>query len=445
MKLISKDTPQSAPGKPGRTVPGAIIEIDKDATDQGFSARFICFTGYTLKDGRHPIMLQLIHHRKIKRYSIKGLTAHLSEWDPTSASVVTGTKGKAATDGILAGKMAEVKKHVRAMLRDEKLSLAAFDERWSAKKDRSTDTVKGWLYKIAEELEADGKHGYADTFTSTGRVFDRYMKGKEVKLRDLTPKILEGFAKDLKAQGCKPGSISVYMRTLRTGINRAIKAKVITIASYPFDTNQNEGFSMKGLKSGKRPRPLSPEDMERIKAFPMDAHPTLADSVRLFMFSYWSCGMNFIDMAKLRHSDIHSGVITYIRTKIAHHGEEEATIQPPVTEHMQAIMDHYSSDSPYVFPILNEAHATPKQVWNRSKKYLKQVNADLKKLATLLDIQVNLTFYVARHTYATRMFHAEVPVPRISRSLGHTSIKTTEHYLKHLDHKLLKDAMNEHL
>jgi len=63
----------------------------------------------------------------------------------------------------------------------------------------------------------------------------------------------------------------------------------------------------------------------------------------------------------------------------------------------------------------------------------------LKKLAELCGIDSNLTSYVSRHSFATQAMQKSIPLNAISAMLGHSSIKTTEIYLKSLPSNVLDD------
>jgi site-specific recombinase XerD len=69
----------------------------------------------------------------------------------------------------------------------------------------------------------------------------------------------------------------------------------------------------------------------------------------------------------------------------------------------------------------------------------KRYNQKLKEIAQLCGIESNLTSYVSRHSFATQAMLAEVPMNAISAMLGHSSLKTTEIYLKSLPSNVLDE------
>jgi len=68
------------------------------------------------------------------------------------------------------------------------------------------------------------------------------------------------------------------------------------------------------------------------------------------------------------------------------------------------------------------------------------MNSYLKEIADLCGIRKNLTFHIARHTFATTITLSNgVPIESVSKMLGHRNLKTTQHYAKVLDRKVSED------
>lgn len=71
------------------------------------------------------------------------------------------------------------------------------------------------------------------------------------------------------------------------------------------------------------------------------------------------------------------------------------------------------------------------------------MNAYLKEIADLCGIEKELTYHIARHTFATTVTLSNgVSIESVSKMLGHKSIKTTQHYAKILDSKVSQDMGN---
>jgi len=69
-----------------------------------------------------------------------------------------------------------------------------------------------------------------------------------------------------------------------------------------------------------------------------------------------------------------------------------------------------------------------------------KLNSYLKEIADKCNIHLNLTFHIARHTFATTVTLSNgVPMETVSKMLGHRNLKTTQHYAKILDRKISED------
>ena len=146
-------------------------------------------------------------------------------------------------------------------------------------------------------------------------------------------------------------------------------------------------------------------------------------------------GIPFVDLAHLRKCDFGGGVITYHR----HKTRKELTVSVP-DEAMEIIrrkMDKTSS--PYLFPILDGA-ASGKEAYKNYQSALRKLNHRLSEIAKKMELDVKLSSYVARHTWATTAYHQRLPIGIISGALGHSSIKVTESYLKPFDNNELGNA-----
>ena len=153
-----------------------------------------------------------------------------------------------------------------------------------------------------------------------------------------------------------------------------------------------------------------------------------------FVASYMMYGMNFTDMAYLQPSDIKDGRIQYRRKKTS------KVYDIKLTKNLESILNYYiknNAGTEFIFPIIKREESALQYkdiMWAR-----KVYNIKLNALAKLCGIEKNLTSYVSRHSFATQAMLQEVPLNAISTMLGHSSLKTTEVYLKSLPTNILDD------
>jgi integrase/recombinase XerD len=414
--------------------------IHEDAAAKGMNARFILFMGKRLADGTRPVLLQVTKAGRSERYGM-GISCNEEQWDGYAMRLKPRAAGAKEANPILDQVSAKVKDILKRLEVFGALTLDAFREQY--RKPKATSGVLAFITTEVADMERKGKAGNAATYRNTARVLRRFSNGREIPFTDLTASKLEAFDQHLRDAGCTGGGISVYMRTLRAVVGKAIKAGLMHRDQYPFETRLSSGYAIANLSSENNPRPITDADMDKVKRFPFDAHPHLAEAVRVFLFSYYSGGMNFADIARLKPSDVKKdGRIVYKRQKTKRKGRDAELsfkVSEPVAEILASFDGH---GGPYLFPYLGPEHVTEKQRKTRIDKCLKRVNRELKEVAEVLGMEANLTTYVARHTFATTLNWKDVSVEIISQRMGHKSIATTRAYLKRLPNKVL-DTVDE--
>lgn len=155
-------------------------------------------------------------------------------------------------------------------------------------------------------------------------------------------------------------------------------------------------------------------------------------AVDLFTFSYFMGGINFVDMAYITHSHIIDNRLIYTRTKT--HKLIKLPLQPKAIE---LIEKYRTKDRPYIFPILSAFHKTEQQQRNRIHKVITKVNKCLKEIG----VPIDLTTYVARHSFATVLKRSGVNTSIICEAMGHSSEKVTQIYLDSFENEQVDAAM----
>ncbi len=149
----------------------------------------------------------------------------------------------------------------------------------------------------------------------------------------------------------------------------------------------------------------------------------------IFVFSCFT-GLAYIDVKQLTKNNISLG-IDGDKWIFKNRQKTDTTSKIPLLPMAQEIINKYENH-----PIcINEDRLLP--ILSNQK-----MNAYLKEIADLCEINKDLTFHIARHTFATTITLSNgVPLETVSKMLGHTSLKTTQHYAKILDKKISEDMM----
>lgn len=138
---------------------------------------------------------------------------------------------------------------------------------------------------------------------------------------------------------------------------------------------------------------------------------------------------------KLRTSNVRDLRVEYIRKKT--HKAYSIRLHPKAG----AIIDRYRGGS-HLFPVYADGvHDTEAQKFSRLHKIMKQVNKALREVAVRVGLNAEgLTFYVSRHSYGMALKTKGVSRDIISEALGHSDVRTTDHYLKDFEAERLDRA-----
>jgi len=244
-------------------------------------------------------------------------------------------------------------------------------------------------------------------------------------LSALTEQVITDYNSFLIQRGLVRNSVSFYMRILRAVYNKAVRQKLI-VQQHPF-TEVYTGIDR------TRKRAVSESIIAQLHRLELDAGTPLALCRDMFIFSYCTRGMAFVDIAYLKKSNLQNGMICYSRRKTGQ--LLSVRIEPSI----QRIIDRYAdSDSPYVFPILSSVDAA--EAYEQYQIALNTHNRLLGRLSEMLGCSCKLTSYTSRHSWATAARNHNVPISVISQGMGHTSEQTTQIYLTMLENSVIDDA-----
>jgi len=399
------------------------------------SIKVVLYTSKTLNNGEHPIMLRVIKDRKPKYLSLH-ISCPKELWDDENN--LPKKKHPLYKEMVIAidKKKLEANKLLLELSNEEKEASA--EEIRSKLKKSVVDKKTVFLYfdEVIKRLTATNRLGYAGIFKSTKNSLVTFRKGLDLHFSDITTSFLTKYEDAFYERGVTPNSVFVFLRTFKTLINYARKDNIVKSDFDPFKEINFTKF--RRIRTKKRAIPK--EDIKKIEQLKIKDDPNLLNAKNYFMFSYYNRGINFIDMAYLKWSDVSNGRLIYTRRKT----KEDFTIAllPPAVK----ILDYYrkltfEDNDGYIFPILSKAYTTPQSIRNRLVKMLRIVNKDLKTIGEKAKISEKITTYVARHSFATNLKKSGISTSVISEAMGHDSEKTTKIYLESFGNDILDEAI----
>jgi integrase/recombinase XerD len=391
------------------------------------------------KDGTFPLILRISH--KLTTTSIKlGEAVHLNDWDDDKKRVKGSYK---ATDSLTRLNNAIQKKKVDALsvvtkLDEEGLldSMTVTEIKEKILNKHKTYSFLNYTLDQISDLEKSERFGSARAYDSMHQVIEKFISKKDLTFDQITVKFLKSLEVDYLSRGNSLNGLAAILRSFRAVYNKGIDDGLGKKGQSPFET-------YKIRKTPTVKRAISQESINNILALKLKQTDPSFHARNYFLFSYLAFGMNFTDMALLSIKDIVDGRIHYIRQK---------TKQPfdlKIMDAMKLILDYYTkgkTPDDFIFPIITRS--TPEGQYKDIMWARKRYNKKLKLIAEQCGIEENLTSYVSRHTAATTALFLNIPLPAISKMMGHKSITTTQTYLKSLPsstidsyHELLEKAM----
>lgn len=269
------------------------------------------------------------------------------------------------------------------------------------------------------------QHRTAETYTATLNSFKKFRTNIDLDLNEINPPLLESYRSFLRHNNLSPNTISFYLKHLKSIYNKAVNEKLIV------DRKPFKQLTTATEKTTKRA--ISLHTIKQLKVLDCSHYPSECFARDMFLFSFYTRGMSFIDIAYLQKKNLKGDMLFYRRRKT---NQQLAIHWEPC---MQEIMKNYLSDpsSPYLFSIIKESDNNPQKQY-KNAQFL--INRHLKNIGKRLGLCLPLTMYCARHSWASIAYNEGIPLSVISEGMGHDSEKTTRIYLTSLKTEVVDNA-----
>ena len=370
------------------------------------------------------IYIQIIHNRVVRQLNTD-YRIFASEWDEKSETVMANGDRTNIVNAIkerLTWDMARLKK-VISQLETEQSRYTADDVITAYHKLTKEVSLFSFWHNVIAQLKQLGKVRTSETYTATLNSFMTFREEQDVPLDGISSDMMLLYEAHLKARGVRMNTISFYMRIFRAVYNRAVE-KGLTAQNNPF-RHVYTGVD----KTVKRAIPI--KAIKEMKELDLAMNSALDFARDMFLFSFYTRGMSFVDMAYLRKTDLQNGILTYRRRKTGQ------GLSIKWEKCMAEIIAKYPENkTDFLLPIIKESANERRQYDNA----LHLVNYRLKELSTMLKLQRPLTMYVARHSWASAAKAKNVPLSVISEGMGHDSEATTQIYLASLETSVVDKA-----
>ncbi len=456
------------------------------------SISVLLYTSKELANGEHPIMLRVTYNKQ-RKYKGLGVSCTEKDWNEKKSEVrsthpnavdintIIRRERNNAEDVVLTLEKSGVQYSVASILNAltrvvpvNKTIYGLFDERVTFFKDKA------------------GQYNTATGYTTLLNIIKRYTDYNDVELFDIDGNWIRDFEAYLRTK-YKDTSIKKFFDCLKAAFNYAVSkdyikqsplegythirkldtrtkkralslTEIAKLHKYYFDTYGFNGKGKVDLEITKK-HYWNKKFQRRgtTKLTPIDAEQL---SLCLFMCSYYMQGLALVDMANLKWADMqdfevedkqkflsdtalhgveyaqeHKQVTNYYKIEVARSKTnhpvriivEESVLMPfllPFTDDLKGLTDEEEDDT-YVFPIYSAQDNTPSKKFGRMTYATYLINNNIKRVGEKLGIK-GITFYSARHSYASNLYHNNVPIGLIAQNMGRNTAEI-ETYLKEFE------------
>ena len=451
----------------------------------------ILYKSKTLANGEHPIMLRLCYNGQ-RKYKSFGLSCSEKMWNEKKEEVRSTHPYAKSMNTLIRAELDKANKKIMELERDKADYSVTTLVKDLSKSAPTTTSLFDMFEERISYFKSTHSHNTATGYRNLLNTIKRYTEDTDYELFEVDTEWIRSFEVYLR-DNYKDTSIKKFFDCFKAVMNRAVELGYIKASPFddyrlirPLDTKTPKRalsvdemmtlmrYYMKTYGFGNKPKP----NLEKTKVrywnakFRRRAHTKLTPidaeqlSLALFICSYMFQGLALVDLANLKWGDIrdievldkekyardsgefgidyaneHKEVKDYYEINVARSKTnkpvrilvEEMTLLPfllPFTEAIKNVPDDEVDDM-YVFPIYSELDDTPEKRFGRMTYANYLVNVNLKRIAERLGMKP-LTFYSARHTYASALYHANVPMGLIAQNMGRNPAEI-ETYLKDFD------------
>jgi integrase/recombinase XerD len=370
------------------------------------SLKVILYTQKVYTDGTHPVMLQYIINRKVKR---KVLTRCLPEnWDSKNNRVKGKVQNSARINQFITTELAKAEKDLYDIKSGDMEPAQIFQSQ-----DRLS-LAEAFDLEL-ERLEKEFKSGYYDKILA----IKKQINNLKIDIADIDEKWFEKLISSLSELGNANNTIKKKIKLMRgmilryshKGVTKEIKAVTIS--------------TTRTLK-----QKLDAEELKRIETLDLAEGSTLAVTRDMFMMQIYLRGIRIGDLLQASASDFKDGTFVYTDDKTG------KTASIGLISRAQQIVDAYAGKHQRLFPFFEWSVDKKLSKFQNQRNRLKEkescttiINNNLKIIAKMAQIKKPLSSHIARHTFA-RMAIDKINNPMVTMELlGHTSLAVHQQYL----------------
>jgi integrase/recombinase XerD len=301
-----------------------------------------------------------------------------------------------------------------------------FENKVRGLSNKGDDGLTQYYIQKITQLKKEGRIGTAANYEQSLKSLQKFEGRTTLKLGLITEQWLAKYERHMLESKTKT-TVGIYLRPLRAMINEAIKSGALREGDSPFGKDKYKIPNVVGRKKA-----LDIDQVKRLyRSVPGNHHQQFAKD--FWILSYVCNGMNPMDLAHLKWSDIDGDYIRFKRRKTALSSGVSRDVSVYMNDVAKDIIGrHSTSEQPYVLDVLSDMD-NPTKSRNKVQNFTRKINQHLKLLAKELGLPESISIQWARHSFATITIRKGAPLEYVSEALSHTNLKTTQNYFAGFD------------
>lgn len=392
------------------------------------TVKTVLVKGRSSLQGGYPLVVQVLHHRK-KKVVYTGYSIPLDAFDFSRNKVM-------CVDGQYSSEFAlQINRKCDTIIKSLNRAISILEKESDSYEVGDIFRVYGLLTREVgfytyfrskiRELDSSGHEGTARAYESTLNSLQKHSRRTDFPLRKVSAKFISEYRQRLLASGVCENTVGFYLHNIKAVYRKGCRELGLDLLS-PF-----VGLGIKVEKTMKRS--LTASTVRKIARLELRAGTGECLARDIFMFSFYTRGMAFIDIALLKKTDVFPELICYKRHKTGQ------LIQIGINKQIGHILNRYvDTAGEYVFPLVLESS----DPYSSYKTAYHRIRYSLRKIKSIIGMDIPLRLHAARHSWAMIARESGASIQIIGECLGHTSENTTRIYLKELDRSVLDKVNN---
>lgn len=267
----------------------------------------ICRKDRVTKNRRAPVFIRFTKNRKV-RYISTGVAVRIDDWDFENQCIRSDSPEMQSIQFQIDSKVEDYRRRMRRL---EALEVeVTLDNLLETNGRKFNCTVGEYLRQTIRRLKESGKYGSASKHQSLLTRLSQF-RSPNIRFEEIEFAYLQDFEFFLRKAGNTDNSIATKFAIFKAAYNKALAEGVFVQKVNPFAK-----YKVGSLWTKTRKRAITKEEVQKLAALEItsEGRTDYTELARdIFLFSYFTAGINFTDMATLRHRDIVHGRICYSR------------------------------------------------------------------------------------------------------------------------------------